>query len=408
MTGSKKSAMNFSETIYFNYGVDLLKNVCNYTNINPTSPLAKYIAEKADGKMALDHYVKDTNGDFASIQSRFRGKEYDYNDFTIRYDLPDKDVKCEYYHLDADLFFYGRTDGDSKDPDSVTKITKWILVDANKLKSLFKYKKIVPDEKITKSEIIDNVLHCSIKTNKDANATRLLTIPTLLLSQISKDVIIYAEGFPTESENETDFTFKHLKIKQPETDKSRQIYDNLGEKLLEDNFNFKTIKSSDEFENYLFNKTASKLNVNCHLQDEAGDIVGLFFRFRDKNAENYNDFTIRYDYKNGKVDPNIEYQNLNADLMFYAICDNYLNTPNEIKSFKKWILINLAEIRSAIKNDIIKPQEKIKKSFIEDETLYCKIKSNYAINDSRFITIDVKDLNQVCPNAIVAQKNYLT
>ena len=46
MTGSKKSAMNFSETIYFNYGVDLLKNVCNYTNINPTSPLAKYIAEK--------------------------------------------------------------------------------------------------------------------------------------------------------------------------------------------------------------------------------------------------------------------------------------------------------------------------------------------------------------------------
>jgi hypothetical protein len=233
-----------------------------------------------------------------------------------------------------------------------------------------------------------------------------MTIPTKLLSELSENAIIYSEGFTTVSKNETNFKFDHLKIKQPYVDKSREIYDNIGEKLLKEKFEFETVRSSDEFENYLFNKTANKMNINCHLKDSEGTVAGLCFRFRDESAKNYNDFTIRYDYKN-KENPDVEYQNLHADLMLYAVCDNYINTPSAITKFHKWVLINLAEIRKAIKAETIKPQEKVKMSFVEDGVIYCKIKSNVAINDSRFITINVSDLKEVCPNAIVAEENYL-
>lgn len=402
---------NASEYIYSNFGIPLLKSQLNWENEDPDTNLAAYIAAKADGKMALDHYVRDCNGDYATIQSRFRSKEaLKYNDVTIRYDMPctsnylGETTKCEFYHIDADLFLYGVCDTNFAKREDITGLKKWIILDLGIFRKLCEKGKIVPNETASSNILKDGVLTCNIKSNVDERATRLMVVDICKLYSLSKDIIIAQEGYLNNFTNRK-VTFKDLNIQQPVT-KTDAIYTKLIPPLV-NTFGWKDMCASSDLETFLVWKTAKKLTGGHFLKDANNNLASLHTRFRNPSAAYYNDFTIRYDrLVDGKVQE-CEFYSMYEDLYLYGVCNKDITNISEVSKLEKYALINMSVIRKLLKDGKIIPNETIKTSQIIDGVLNCKIKNNVRENDSRFLTVDIPLLNTLSKDAIVLQKGYI-
>lgn len=392
MSSTKRRSMNGSELIYEKLGIPLLKKL-GLDNQIPTTKLEKFIARKADGKMAIDHIVKKNN-QYATIQSRFRTQKYqDMSDITIRYDMPNtyshtNDItQCEFFHLDADLFFYGITDIDSiEDAKNATKFIKWIILDLKQFRQDCKDKKIVANESISKPFIRSNTLHCNIKNNIRKNDTRLMIINIKLLYRMNKNIILAQHGFLNEDFNRINsFSFDNNDYKYS-SDILKSYLNSIGLSLV--------IPKTD-LEKYLCS-ISTKLIGNNIVKDKYDNFATLQIRSRNNKYKIYKDITLRYinDYEGEKNKS--EFYTLLPDLLFYGIQENKNN-------FCKYTLINLKELKKLIKN------KKIiigKYSDLKDNILYCKISYNKNKNDSNFVSINISDLHKISSKVIIDQYGY--
>lgn len=198
-----KKNMTASEKVYANVVVKKILPMLELENINPNSDLEKYLAASADGKMAIDHFVKDKEGTLVTVQSRFRAPRYGkYNDFTIRYDKPSsksytgETVKCEFNHFNADTMFYGICDYDLlEDADKVTRLNKWVFVNVVKFRELCKNDKIVPIPEGGKCRIEDGKLLCPLQKNTGEKDTRFVAVDVKLANELFPDLLILQKGY---------------------------------------------------------------------------------------------------------------------------------------------------------------------------------------------------------------------
>ena len=203
MYGSTKAKMDASETVYYNVAVEKVLKLLELENLDPSTELENYLSARADGKMAMDHFVKDKEGTISSVQSRFRAPKFaSYGDFTIRYDKPSvssytgKTVECEFHHLNADLFLYGICDFDlNEDATRVRNLNKWILVSLVEFRKLVKEGKIVQDEKLTQCEVHGGKLYCPIKSNKGDKDTRFTVINIKLAAELFDNLILAQKNY---------------------------------------------------------------------------------------------------------------------------------------------------------------------------------------------------------------------
>jgi len=196
--------MNASETVYKNVAVPkVLKNL-ELENVNPTTEMEKFLAKRADGKMAIDHFVKDKEGTMSSVQTRFRAPTYGkYGDFTIRYDKPSASaytggsVLCEYHHFNADLMLYGICDEDlNKDAESVTNLDKWVLVNVVEFRKLCKDGKIIQKENAgLRCKIEDGKMICPVIANAGDKDTRFTSVDIKMANKMFPKLILAQKGF---------------------------------------------------------------------------------------------------------------------------------------------------------------------------------------------------------------------
>lgn len=196
--------MNASETVYRNVAIPKVLKTLGLENLDPTSELEVFLAKRADGKMAIDHFVKDSEGTVASVQTRFRAPKYGaFGDFTIRYDKPSAtaytggSVKCEYHHFNADLMLYGICNDDlNKDATKVTDLDKWVLVNVNEFRNLCKNGKIIQKEGAGyKSYVKNGVMICPINANVGDADTRFTTVDVKKANEMFPKLIIAQKGF---------------------------------------------------------------------------------------------------------------------------------------------------------------------------------------------------------------------
>lgn len=196
--------MNASETVYKNVAIPKVLHQLELENIDPETQLELFLAKRADGKMAIDHFCKDKEGTICSIQTRFRAPVYEkYGDFTIRYDKPSAtaytggQVLCEYHHFNADLMLYGICNEDlNKDASSVTDLIKWVLVNVAEFRKLCKEGKIIQKENIGyKCQRDGDKLICPILSNAGNKDTRFTSVDVKLANEMFDKLIIAQKNF---------------------------------------------------------------------------------------------------------------------------------------------------------------------------------------------------------------------
>ena len=196
--------MSASETVYKNVAIPKVINFLELENVNPTTEMEVFLAKRADGKMAIDHFVKDKDGTMASVQTRFRAPNYGkFGDFTIRYDKPSDtaytgtSVLCEYHHFNSDLMLYGICNEDlNKDATKVTDLDKWVLVNVIEFRRLCKIGKIVQKENIGfKCKREGDKLICPVISNAGDKDTRFTSVSIKTANDMFPNLIIAQKGF---------------------------------------------------------------------------------------------------------------------------------------------------------------------------------------------------------------------
>lgn len=216
--GTSKAGYNATEIVYNNVVVPKILPKLGFEDVVPSTELEVYLADRADGKQAIDHFFKDSRGTYVSVQTRFRAPMYEkYGDFTVRYDKPSsmaytgKQVECEYYHFNADLMLYGICDYDLSEKDKkgnligaqkVTDLKCWVLINLAIFRNLCKNKKIMLQENLVDKKgkwlpykVIDDTLVCPIKKNTAIGDTRFITINLKKCVKLFPELIIAQEGF---------------------------------------------------------------------------------------------------------------------------------------------------------------------------------------------------------------------
>lgn len=216
--GTSAKGYEATEIVYNNVAINKILPEIGCTDVIPSTELEVYLANRADGKQAMDHFLVDSFGTYLSVQTRFRAPKYEkYKDFTVRYDKPSataytgKPVECEFYHFNADLMIYGICDEDLMEKDAtgknigaekVTDFKCWVVVNLAVFRNLCKTKKIMQQENLKDKDgkfvdyLVDGgTLICAIKSNKGTKDTRFTTISVKKCIEMFPELIIAQKNF---------------------------------------------------------------------------------------------------------------------------------------------------------------------------------------------------------------------
>lgn len=210
MKGRKKVGITASEKVFTNVGMPILETF-GLREYKPTGIVEQNLLRMCDSKMGIDHTVIDKEDHPIHIQTRFRAPKYKtYDDFTIRYDIPDVDdykggaVRCEFFHLEAQAMFYGicnynLTEDYGSGADKVTDLDKWVFCDLRIFMSLIKKGKIVitDDDEVNsvKTMVKDGVLYCGLGKNSGKGDSRFITINVKMANDFYPGLIIAQKGY---------------------------------------------------------------------------------------------------------------------------------------------------------------------------------------------------------------------
>ena len=186
----------FSDFVHQNIALPKIYDPMNWKKIS----LDEARTINLDMNYGID-YVFEEEGEFKTVQERFREKKYSYfSDFTIRYrrdgNLFEERLQSEYYKIRATYFTYGITNGDKSNLKSCSDFLKFAVID---LKSV--YKKIENNEILIKDnqrntcQKIGGVMECPIKYNPDKSSS-FFPIDIKILNELwGNEIIIAQKGF---------------------------------------------------------------------------------------------------------------------------------------------------------------------------------------------------------------------
>ena len=141
------------------------------------------------------------------------------------------------------------------------------------------------------------------------------------------------------------------------------------------------------------------------------DIMSVQERFREKQYQNFTDFTIRYRRdSNTIVDRHeSEYYKMKAHYFTYGIIDSSKIHYNEATSFIKYAIIDLKKVYQKLDSHeiFISDNGKNKCHIVDGNRIECPVKYN-SDGSSSFFPIDISYLVELWGNdMLVAQKGFL-
>ncbi|MFS0982430.1 hypothetical protein [Enterococcus casseliflavus] len=201
------SDRSFTDYVHVNLAVPIIYSKLEWNCL----PLHTDYTNQRDMQDGIDYQATDEHGFKITIQERFRDAFYaDRNDFTMRYtrenSLRENEQKSEFFKIDATYFIYGITNG-KKFADArhtLTGIIRYVVVDVNELKNLFRKGIIkVPNGIQYSSRIVNDengrqVLYTAKLANRDGSSEFIAIDPAQLrqiLGQNISNVIIDQIGF---------------------------------------------------------------------------------------------------------------------------------------------------------------------------------------------------------------------
>ncbi len=182
------------------------------------------------------------------------------------------------------------------------------------------------------------------------------------------------------------------------------IHNNVAEPIIYKDMGWVRIDVNNELAEIKDNLLA----VDYQVKDRDGNIIYVQERFRGLNYMNYNDFTIRFKREMNRDETQIYSE-------FFKMKSNIANNNNKFYmlygfanersvDFDKYIIVDLRLIIDLYLNKILVIDE-VDSNIIDGE-LHAVHKYNHD-DSSSFIAINVKQLNQICPEAIIRQKGYV-
>ena len=140
-------------------------------------------------------------------------------------------------------------------------------------------------------------------------------------------------------------------------------------------------------------------------------IMSVQERFREKQYQNFTDFTIRYRRDSNKIEERheSEYYKMKAHYFTYGIIDSSKNETHKASAFIKYAIIDLKKVYQKLdeKKIYISDNGKNKCEIIDGNRLECPVKYN-SDGSSSFFPIDISYL--VKPwggDMLVTQKGFL-
>ena len=140
-------------------------------------------------------------------------------------------------------------------------------------------------------------------------------------------------------------------------------------------------------------------------------IMSMQERFREKQYENFSDFTIRYRRDKNKIKDRheSEYYKMKAHYFTYGIIDSSKAEVQKASKFIKYAIIDLKKVYEKLDSGaiFISDNKKNKCKIIGGERIECPIKYN-TDDSSSFFPIDISYLVKLWgEDMIVAQKGFL-
>lgn len=186
----------FSDFVHQNLAVPKIYDPMNWKKI----PLDVVRTLKLDMNYGID-YVFEVEGEFKTVQERFREKKYNhFSDFTIRYRRDgnpfEERRESEYYKMKAGFFTYGITNGEKLNPTTCTDFLKFAVINLKSLYQKIEQKKIlIKDNRKNTCQKINDILECPIKYNRDQSSS-FFVIDILILQELwGNEIIISQKGF---------------------------------------------------------------------------------------------------------------------------------------------------------------------------------------------------------------------
>jgi hypothetical protein len=186
----------FSDFVHQNIAIPKIYDPINWKRIS----LDEARKMNLDMNYGID-YVFEVEGEFKTVQERFREKKYShFSDFTIRYRRDGNPFQerhqSEYYKIKAAYFTYGITNGEKTDLNSCTDFLKFAVIDLKMVYQKIDQKKIViKDNKQSICSKIGDIMECPIKYNKDQSSS-FFPVDIKILSELwGNEIIIAQKGF---------------------------------------------------------------------------------------------------------------------------------------------------------------------------------------------------------------------
>lgn len=184
------------------------------------------------------------------------------------------------------------------------------------------------------------------------------------------------------------------------------VHQNLATRLIYKPLNWKEVQLRKDYAKYI-----DMMDGIDYVFRKDDYIMTVQERFREKQYQSFNDFTIRYRRDSNKVldRHESEYYKLKAHYFTYGIINSSKDAINEDTTFVKYAVIDLKKVYEKIdaqKIRIVDNKENTSK-IINDSFIECPIKYNID-GSSSFFPIDISFLVKLWGDEmLIAQKGFL-
>lgn len=187
---------------------------------------------------------------------------------------------------------------------------------------------------------------------------------------------------------------------------SDYVHRNLAIPLIYDSLNWKEVQLREDYAKYI-----DMMDGIDYVFRKNNDIMTVQERFREKQYQTFNDFTIRYRRDSNKVKDRheSEYYKLKAHYFTYGIIDSSKDAINKDSTFIKYAIIDLKKVYQKIdtKKIVIIDNHENKSKIVDDEYIECPIKYNLD-GSSSFFPIDISYLVKLWGDEmLITQKGFL-
>lgn len=184
------------------------------------------------------------------------------------------------------------------------------------------------------------------------------------------------------------------------------VHKNLAVPLIYNQLNWQQVQLRQDYAKYI-----DMMNGIDYVFRNGDEIMTVQERFREKQYQSFNDFTIRYRRDSNKLTSRheSEYYKMKAHYFTYGIIDSSKAKLKKAKNFIKYAIVDLKKVYEKLDANqiVISDNGKDRCKITDDNKIECPIKYN-PDGSSSFFPIDIAYLVKLWgEDMLITQKGYL-